>query len=402
MPTSAHSAADTTAASTASPSPDTLEWLRTLVGFPTVSRDSNLDLIHHVRDRLAELGVESVVLPREDGFKANLWARIGPDAPGGVALSGHTDVVPVDGQNWTSDPFILTERDGLLYGRGSADMKGFIACVLSKVPSMKAAGLKAPIDLCFSYDEEVGCLGVDGLIAHIGTLAHKPDWVLVGEPTGMGAVTGHKGKLAMACTVRGRTGHSSLAPHAVNAVQIASRLVAMLADMADEAAAKGVHDDRYDLPHTTVHVGQIEGGRALNIVPDECRFEFEVRHLAVDDPMDTLTRLQAYADTLIEQARDVAPEASVTWEPIFKYDGLDMPEDAEPVRTVQRLARTNTSSRVAYGTEGGKFQAIGGLAAVVCGPGHIIQAHKADEFIDPAQLAAMEGFLDRLIAEQSE
>lgn len=379
------------------PSSDVVEWLHRLIGFPTVSRDSNLALIEHVKDFLSAQGITCRVLPNEEGNKANLWARIGPDRPGGVALSGHTDVVPVDGQDWDSDPFVMEERNDTLVGRGAADMKGFLACCLALVPRMQAAPLARPIDLCFSYDEEVGCRGVDGLIEYIATLENRPGLCLVGEPTGMDVVTAHKGKLAVECVVRGSIAHSSLAPRAANAVQAAARLVARIADMADAVEHDGPFDARYDVEHTTIHVGQLQGGQALNIVPDHCSFVFEFRHLPMDDPFVKLEELKSYGRELEAAMQKKAPDASITWNQLFSFPGLDMDEEDEAVTFMKGLAATNSTRRVAYGTEGGKFQQNAGIPTVICGPGHIDQAHKANEFAALSQLAEMEQLLGRLV-----
>ena len=375
---------------------ETVRILEALVGFDTTSRNSNLDLIHWVRSYLGDFGVPSHLIFNEDGRKANLHAVIGPPDSPGVILSGHTDVVPVDGQAWTSDPFRLTERDGRLIGRGTSDMKGFLAAVLAAVPRFREAELRRPVHLCLSYDEEVGCRGVPSLIDHLDSLAVKPALCIVGEPTGMDVVTGHKGKLSLRCHVRGRACHSSLAPQGVNAVEYAAELVARIRAIGRRFARNGPFDASFDLPHTTAHTGRIQGGIALNIVPESCAFDFEFRHLPSEDPQALLAELRGLADELLPEMRAVAPESGFEWEPLGAFPGLNMPDDDPAVTLVKGFARSNRVSKVAYGTEGGLFQHRGRIPSVVCGPGSIAQAHTPDEFIERAQLVAADAFMDRV------
>lgn len=264
--------------------PGSRDILADLVAFDTVSRESNLALIDYVRDYLAGFGVDSELFFDADGRKANLYATIGPSDRGGVCLSGHTDVVPADGQAWSVPPFRLSERDGRLYGRGTADMKGYLACVLAAVPAFLAAPLRLPVHLAFSYDEEVGCLGVRSLLAALERRPHKPLLCIIGEPTELKPVLGHKGKLAMRCEVHGAACHSAYAPQGVNAIEYAARLIGRLGEIGARLAVPERHDRRFDPPYSTVQTGLIQGGRALNIVPAECRFDFEVRALPADDP----------------------------------------------------------------------------------------------------------------------
>lgn len=375
----------------------TLALLRDLIGFDTTSRNSNLDLIHYVRDYLAALGVTSTLIFDRDRTKANLYATIGSADIGGVCLSGHTDVVPVDDQDWTSDPFTLTEREGCLYGRGTADMKGFIASALAMAPDFLAASLKRPIHYAFSYDEEVGCLGVRGLLDQLAALPVRPRLAIVGEPTGMGVVIGHKGKLAMRCQVHGHSCHSSLAPQGVNAVEYAAEIVTMLRRMGRRFAAEGPFDPAYDVPHSTVHTGLLQGGTALNIVPDHASFEFEIRHLA-DHPVDPMIEdIQRFAhDQLEPEMRAVHPTASIGWETLSRTPALDIPAEDPAVALVKRLAQRNDQSKVAFGTEASLFGTIADIPAIVCGPGNIAQAHKPDEFISLSELARCDQFLTRL------
>ena len=374
----------------------TTEILDALVGFDSTSRNSNLPVVAWIEDYLDRLGVVHERIPDQSGNKANLWATIGPAGPAGYILSGHTDVVPVDGQDWSNDPFRLTERGGRLYGRGATDMKGFLACCLAAVPEMRQ--LARPIHLAFSHDEEVGCVGVRNLIAQLQARAVKPAGCFVGEPTGMNVVIGHKGKRSFRVSVRGRTCHSSLAPEGVNAVEFAARLIVMIRDMAERFARDGARDPLYDVPFTTTHTGVVQGGTALNIVPDLCRFDFEFRSIAADDVEALAGEVMTYARERLEpQMQAIAPEAGISFEVISGFPGLDTPEAGEVVGLAKSLAGRNDHGKVAYGTEGGLF-AQAGIPTVVIGPGSIEQAHKADEFIAASELAACGAFLDRLIA----
>jgi acetylornithine deacetylase len=374
------------------------EILATLVAFDTTSRNSNLDLIDWVEAYLGRHGVASLRIPHAHEPKANLWATLGPADRPGYILSGHTDTVPVDGQDWSSDPFVLTERDGRLHARGSVDMKGFLACCLAAVPDMIRAGLKRPLHLAFSYDEEVGCVGVRGIVAHLAEAAVRPLACFVGEPTGMEVVIGHKAKRSFRTTVRGRGCHSSLAPLGVNAIDHAASLVVAIRDLSDRLATQGARDTLYDVPVSTAHTGTFHGGTVLNIVPDLCTFEWELRTIAEDDPDALAAGIMAYArDTLEAPMRAIAPEAAIDFELRSGFPGLETAADAEVVGLAKRLAGRNGHGKVAYGTEAGLFHE-GGTPSVVVGPGSIDRAHKADEFITVDELAQCGVFLDRLIA----
>ena len=368
----------------------TIEVLEALVGFDTTSRNSNLALVEWVEAYLDRFGVAHERVPDKTGSKANVWATIGPSGMPGTILSGHTDVVPVDGQSWSTDPFRLTERNGRLYGRGATDMKGFDACCLAALPDMVAAPLTRPIHLALSYDEEVGCIGVRGMIARLKRAEMKPAACFVGEPTEMDVVIGHKGKRSFRVTVHGKTCHSSLAPRGVNAVEYAARLIVKIRDISDRLARTGVHDPLYDVPYTTAHTGVVHGGTALNIVPDACTFEFEFRPLATDDVADARERLEL-------EMRAVDPAARMVFEQISEFPGLETPASSDVVGFAKRLAGMNEHGKVAFGTEAGLF-ALAGIPAVVIGPGSIDQAHKSDEYIEVSQLEACSAFLDRLIA----
>ena len=379
------------------PRAETMELLRTLVSFDTTSYRSNLELIDYVREYLKDLGVTSTLDFNKDKTKANLYAIIGPRDLGGIALSGHTDVVPVEGQNWTLDPWQLTHKNNLIYGRGSADMKGFISVVLAAVPTMVSATLRKPIHLCLSYDEEIGCLGVRSLLEYLSTQDNRPQACLVGEPTNMEVVIGHKGKLATRCRVKGHACHSSLAPQGVNAVEFAAKVITYLSGMAKRKQQEGPFDEAYDVPHTTVHTGVIHGGTMVNVVPEECEFLFEFRNLPMDDPEDMLVEVQKFARDKLEPAmKEIDPETGFLWEEESRFPGLDTAVDTEVAKLAQRFSGSRSTRKVAFGTEAGGF-AKTGIPAVVCGPGSIQQAHKPDEYIHPAQLVACEKFIDKVI-----
>lgn len=375
------------------------EILATLVGFDTTSRNSNLPIIDWIEAYLADHGVSAKRVFDETGTKANLWATIGPDDAPGYILSGHTDVVPVDGQDWSSDPFELTERDGRLYGRGSCDMKGFLACVLAAVPKMTAARLAAPIHIAFSYDEEVGCVGVRTLLAELRDRGQTAEACFVGEPTDMQVVIGHKSKLSMVVEIKGHSVHSSLAPQGVNAVDAGARIALKVREVADRLATGGARDDLFDVPFTTGHTGILSGGTVVNIVPDSCRMEFEFRTIADDDPYALVREVEDYAAAeIVPGMKAVAPAAGITFEERSMIPGLETDADAPAVTLAKKLAGRNDHAKVAYGTEAGLFVDYLGVPSVVCGPGSIEQAHKPDEFIEIAQLDACMAFLDGLIA----
>ena len=374
-----------------------LDMIRRLVAFDTTSRNSNLALVEFVRDYLAGLGIESRLVYDEGGGKANLYATLGPDDRPGIALSGHTDVVPVDGQDWQTDPWRVAERDGRLYGRGTADMKSFLAVALAMAPEFLERGLKTPIHLVFSYDEEVGCVGVRRLLEVLRDMPIRPAACIVGEPTEMKVVVAHKGKKSVRCRVRGFECHSSLAPRGVNAIEYAAEVIAYLRRMAQRIAAEGPSDPDYDIPHTTVHTGVVQGGTALNIVPKDCCFDFEFRYLPGDDPEALFDEVRRFAERELEPAmRAVAPETGFSWEEISAFPGLDTPTDAEIVGLAKALSGSNATGKVAFGTEAGLFQSIG-IPAIICGPGSIDQAHKPDEFVSLEQVALCERFLRRLM-----
>ncbi|QZI73125.1 acetylornithine deacetylase [Pseudomonas protegens] len=372
------------------------ELLARLVGFATVSRDSNLELIGFIRDYLAGHGVDSELIYNPQRTKANLFASIGPCDRSGVVLSGHTDVVPVDGQAWSVEPFVLSEREGRLYGRGTADMKGFIASVLAAVPGLVRRELRIPIHLAFSYDEEVGCLGVRPMLERLQQRPHKPLLCLIGEPTELRPVLGHKGKLAMRCQVRGAACHSAYAPYGVNAIEYAARLIGKLGEIGGQLARPEHHDPRFDPPFSTVQTGTIKGGRALNIVPAECEFDFEVRTLPEFDAQAVVDELQRYAqDQLLPPMQAVQADTGIVLQPLSAYPGLATAADSEAAELLALLSGSRAFGTVAFGTEGGLFHQAG-IPTVVCGPGSMDQGHKPDEFISLEQLHACDAMLRRL------
>ena len=378
------------------PQPQSIELIKKLVAFDTTSRNSNLALIDFVRDHLESSGIETILIPDETGKKANLYGTIGPDDKPGIALSGHTDVVPIDGQDWSSDPWDLIERDGRIYGRGACDMKGFLGCVLAAVPQFRRTRLKTPIHLLFSFDEEVGCLGVRRALKVLQDLPVRPKGCIIGEPTMMQVAIAHKGKKSMRAHVHGKECHSSLAPKGVNAVEYAAEAIAYLRRMGRRFAAEGPFDPDYDVPHTTVHTGVIHGGTALNIVPKDCEFVFEFRHLPVQDPEALYAEFKRFVETELQpEMKRIAPETGFGFEQISAFPGLDTAEDAEITTLAKGLALANGTTKIAFGTEGGLIQEAA-IPTVVCGPGSIEQAHKPDEYCDLSQIAQCEAFLERL------
>ncbi len=379
---------------------NTQGWLRRLVAFDTTSRNSNLAMIETIRDALAAHGVTSELSHAPQGGKANLFATLPAHdgaTHGGIILSGHTDVVPVDGQDWSSDPFSLTEKDGRLYGRGTADMKGFIAASLALVPYFLSLKRAKPLHLAFSYDEEVGCLGAPVMLAALERRGVRAEGCVVGEPTGMRVVVAHKGMNLYRCRVHGKAAHSSLTPRGCNAIEHAAHLICRLRDLADQFKSQGPYDACYDVPFTTLSTNLISGGIAVNTIPDVCEFSYEFRNLPGMSPDRIQGRIEAYIQTeLLPRMRQEHDAARVEVEPMpVAVPALEASEDEAITRLVRDLTGDRGMSKVSYGTEGGQFQNAG-VPTVVCGPGHIEQAHRADEFIEAAQLVACEDFLRRL------
>ena len=374
------------------------DLLAKLIGFDTTSRESNLQLIEFVRNYLAERHVPCELIFNEERSKANLFATIGPADVSGVVLSGHTDVVPVDGQPWTVPPFTMTEQHGKLYGRGAADMKGYIACVLAAVPALLAKPLHMPVHIALSYDEEVGCLGVRSLLAELQKRPHKPVLCIIGEPTELKPVLGHKGKLAMRCDVHGAACHSAYAPQGVNAIEYAAELIGELGRIGARLQAADLHDQRFDPPFSTVQTGVISGGKALNIVPADCRFDFEVRALPAHDPRQVAEALEHYAlEKVLPRMQAVDAGSRIRFSELSAYPGLATDAQSQAASLIAQLCGSSEFTTVAFGTEGGLFDAIG-IPTVVCGPGSMDQGHKPDEFVSVEQLAGCDAMLQRLVA----
>lgn len=374
------------------------ELLAQLVRFDTTSRESNLALIDFVRTYLQDHGVACELVYNEHKSKANLLATIGPADVPGIVLSGHTDVVPVDGQRWSVAPFELTQKGGNLYGRGTADMKGYIACVLACVPTLLQAPLRMPVHIALSYDEEVGCLGVRSLIERFHGQAVKPLLCVIGEPTELKPVLGHKGKLAMRCEVHGAACHSAYAPAGVNAIEYAARLIGELVRIGDGLKAPQHLDERFDPPFSTVQTGLVTGGKALNIVPQNCTFDFEVRALPAQDPWQVAQQLRDYAEqTLLPAMQAVSDQSAISISELSSYPGLATSLESQAAQWVAQFCGSQEFGTVAFGTEGGLFDQAG-IPTVVCGPGSMEQGHKPDEFISVEQLEACDRMLERVVA----
>ena len=374
------------------------EMLARLIAFDTTSRNSNLALIDFVRDHLDRLGVASALIFDDSGMKANLVATIGPEDRAGLVLSGHTDVVPVDGQEWSSDPFVMAERNGRLHGRGTADMKGFVATVLALVPELLERQLSAPVHLALSYDEEVGCKGVPRLLDHLAqALPMVPFGCVVGEPTGMAVANGHKGKAAYECRVTGRASHSALNHLGVNAIEIAALIIVHLRQRNLDFQVHGPFADGFEPPHCTVTTGLIDGGTALNIVPGDCRFAFEFRTLPGQDAAALVREVQAFAEReLLPGMRARHADVAIAWRELISYPALGSAGPGEFERLCCEVAGGRAPRKVAFGTEAGLFAARG-IASVVCGPGHIAVAHQPDEYVELAELERCSAFLRRLV-----
>jgi acetylornithine deacetylase len=380
------------------PIPSVPEILARLIAFDTVSSNPNRALMDWVADLLAARGVPSRLVPDAGGGKANLYATVGPAGGGGVMLSGHTDVVPVEGQAWTHPPFRLTEADGRFYGRGTADMKGFVACAIRAMLLAASRPLRVPLHLALSYDEEIGCMGVRSLIDLLEAAPDRPRFCIVGEPTGMQVATGHKGKVALRATCTGREGHSAMAPLALNALHLAADFIGVIRALQARIATEGPFDGDYDVAYTTVHAGKMQGGVQVNIVPNTATVDFEIRSLAGVDVNALIAELRAGAETIVAPLRTAFPEAAIRVDRLWEYPGLGTPPDAEVVRFVKSLTGANGTIKVAFGTEGGLFDARLGVPTVICGPGSMAQGHKPDEFVSLEQIARCEGMLEGLLA----
>ena len=374
------------------------EILERLLAFDTVSAKPNIALMSYVKDLLEGAGLTVTLVPDATGGKANLFASTGPEGVAGVMLSGHTDVVPVEGQAWTKPPFALTEADGRYYGRGAADMKGFVACAVAAMLDAARRPLKTPLHLALSYDEEIGCMGVRSLIDLLETAPVQPRFCIVGEPTGMQVATGHKGKVALRATCTGREGHSALAPLALNALHLAADFLNAVRRLQAEVAATGLRDGDYDVPYSTLHVGKMAGGVQVNIVPNHATLDFEIRSLAGEDVAALIARLEAEAEAIIAPLRADFPEAAIKVERLWDYPGLGTPSDAAVVNFVKGLTGANGTIKVAFGTEGGLFDQRLAVPTVICGPGSMAQGHKPDEFVSVEQIARCQAMLSALVA----
>ena len=373
-----------------------IELIEKLVGFPTVSRDSNMALIDFVRDYLSEQGVASKLVPNEDGSKANLYATVGPEVEGGVVLSGHTDVVPVDGQPWDSDPFQIRVADDKLFGRGTCDMKSFIAVGLALVPEMLEKPLRRPIHFALSYDEEVGCKGAPDMIERMAAELPSSRAVIVGEPTNMTIVNAHKGMIGCETVVTGYEAHSSQTHRGVSAVMNAARLISFIDEMAREAAEQRRSAEGFEPPHTSLHVGTVRGGTAMNIISRECRFQCDLRNIPEDDPQEYLERFETRCGELRAEMQAVSPQADIVNTFDYHAPGLK-PEPGGAAEDLLRvLTGLNDTGVVAYCTEAGQFQEAG-FSTIICGPGSIDQAHQPNEYVERSQVERCEEVLRRLV-----
>ena len=375
----------------------TISLLGDLVAFPTVSSDSNLALIGYVASYLQNLGADVRVYADDSGAKANLFATLGPMIDGGIVLSGHSDVVPVEDQDWSSNPFVLEEREGRLYGRGTCDMKGFIAASLATAPDFAKADLKRPIHFAFTHDEEVGCLGAQSLMQELGRLPFRPSVAIIGEPTEMRLIEGHKGCYEYSVAFTGLEGHGSLPDLGVNAVEYAVRYVARLMELRETLRERAPKDSRFEPPWTTLQVGRLSGGVAHNIIPGHCALDWELRPVRKADGDFVKAEIAAFVnEALRPEMKAVSPDADIVTHVLGEVDGLEPLPDSEAVRLVAELTGANQADVVAFGTEAGLFQGSG-ISAVVCGPGSIEQAHKPDEYVTCSQLELALAMLARLV-----
>lgn len=375
---------------------NTTTLLGELIAYPTVSSDSNLELIGALAERLEDAGARVEIQSSADGRKANLFATLGPDAPGGIVLSGHSDVVPAEGQSWTSDPFEMVERDGRLYGRGACDMKGFIAAAVAKAADFSSRPLRRPLHYAVTYDEEVGCFGAQALARWLGERDNRPGVAIVGEPTNMRVIEGHKGCCEYTTCFHGLAGHGSNPGHGVNAVQFAVRYVARLLEIAEELKDRAPEGSRFDPPWTTINTGLFAGGQARNVIPQSASVEWEFRPVQSSDHEFVKSEMEEYTrDILLPVMREVSPEAGITIEVVGEVAGLEPATVNKARDMMMELTGNNSVDVVSFGTEAGIFGTLG-MSAVVCGPGSIEQAHKPDEFLAVDQLEKCLAMLDRL------
>ncbi len=382
---------------------DSEQILGRLIAYDTTSTTSNLELVDFIRNYLDDYSIKSQLVYNDDRSCANLYATIGPLDVGGVMLSGHTDVVPTSGQNWTSDPYKIRADDQAFYGRGACDMKGFIACVLAAVPQWTSNKLLTPLHLAFSYDEEIGCVGVKKLIDAMQGFEVRPKIGLIGEPTDMAMVTAHKGKAAFRVEVSGTSCHSAYITNGVNAVEYAAELISYIRKMNSNVIQRDLIDDSYTVPHSTFHVGNISGGSALNIVPKQCQFEFEIRNLPQDRLDDLIHEIKHYAqNVLLHDMRLRFEDSNISFSPISNYPALKTSKDSKVIAYTQSISPVNQfGDNASFGTEAGLFHQRLGIDSVVCGPGSIDQAHKPDEFVSRQQMQYCDQMLENLIRQCS-
>ncbi len=378
---------------------NSLEILDKLIAYPTISRTQNMDLINYIKGLLEDCRIPCTLIESDCGNNANLYATVGPQEKRGVMLSGHTDVVPIEGQDWTVDPFKMLQKDGLLYGRGTTDMKGFVACATAAMIRASEYNLETPLHLALSYDEEIGCVGVRRMIDVLADAPFRPQFCIIGEPTELAVATGHKGKTVYRVTCRGKEVHSALAPFGCNAIHLASDFVQMLRNKQNEIQQSGLQDGDYDVPYSTLHAGIISGGTALNIVPNTCYIDMEIRNLQGDNPDETMESIKSDVRDILKSYPD---GAGVDIEQTNSYPGLNTAPDAEIVNFVKSLTGANNTIKVAFGTEGGLFSERLGVPSVVCGPGSMAQGHKPDEFISCNQIEKCDAMLDTLIERLSQ
>lgn len=375
-----------------------IDILAELVAFDTTSRNSNLALIAYIETMLDHLGIPHEQTFNKDRSKANLFATIGDANKPGLVLSGHTDVVPVDGQDWNTNPFQMHQHARKLYGRGTSDMKGFIAVCLAMAEQLKQAALPMPIHFAFSYDEEVGCLGVRGLILELEAREIKPLACIVGEPSNMEVISAHKGMYDCRCDITGCAGHSSLPNKGVNAIYVASKLVQQLVALGDDLRQNGPFDERFEPPYSTVHVGRISGGTVNNIIPGRCEFEYEIRNIPAHDPEKLANKIKQYAwHELLPDMQKVSEDTAIDWTLMAEFPSLDTPDQAAINDWMKKVLNTTSQpGGVSYGTEAGLFSEIG-IETIVCGPGSINQAHRPNEFIEVEQMEKCISFMHSLI-----
>lgn len=379
----------------------TRDILRDLIAFPTISSDGNLELVAYAAELLSNAGARLSIARDETGAKANIFATLGPEGDGGIILSGHTDVVPVEGQDWTTDPFSMTERDGLLFGRGACDMKGFVAACLAMAPRFAEVELTRPLHFALTYDEEIGCFGARALVREIAAMGIRPAIAIIGEPTGMGVVEGHKGCYEYTTEFAGLEGHGSNPDRGVNAVEYAARFASRLLELRDSLKQRASPTSRFDPPWPTLQIGRMTGGAARNIIAGQCTVEWEIRPIRISDADFVKHEIDAYvADTLLPAMREVYPEASIVTHVIGEVEGLAVEDQSEARDLALSLTGEPGATMVPFGTEAGLFQSAG-ISAVICGPGSIAQAHRPDEFIAVDQLASCIGMLERLRHEMS-